>query len=803
MNIIYGRNYSGKTTLSRIFDSITLGHMHKDYLGGEFTLHTEDVAIPVVTQSNLEDCPYAVRVYNTDYVKRNLSWLSNEDEGDITPFALIGSDNVEAQRAIDAIDEQLGSVDEKKGLLYTEDIKTKEFTTQKDEYEAELIGLENQLKTKANSDLKKKNYFVMQGTNYNVNNLKEDIKQILICSPAELEYGLEESVVFHNYSLDERAMLSDESKSQLKRIVDEARKIEIDSLPESEPHLNEYEERVKELVSRKITLSRTLQELVENELLQKWVDEGRKLNKERKTCAFCGNLISGERWEILDAHFSKESEDLKQMLTELKEILIKASNSLDSFLDGKGFVKENIYVAFAGEYASILEEWNEYVELYKKAIGNLVTLIDERLENLFKPVAFELDCFSISLVPILKKMNELINLNNTYGLKLDKEKQDARDKLRLCEVYEYCTDIHYTERLEKMEREGKAVEAKEIEVKSLSAQIKELKDLRNQKEQDKKDEGKAAQKVSKLLVNHFGNGSLSLEPESIEEVDEETGELKPRTKFVVKRGGLDAKNLSDGEKSLISFCYFIARMDDELNGPDAGNLVIFIDDPISSLDSSHIFFMYSLIDSVIAEPKRYGQLFISTHNLEFLKFLKRISLPGEWSKKEISHYVVVKLRKGDTDEYKCEIEEMPKYLKDYVTEYNFLFQQIHQIASPVRGDKQVLYGNIYSHYYNIGNNMRKFLECYLFYRYPDTDDPIKSHLRQLFDGTVPSEVNRIVNEFSHLVWAERGMRVVDVPEIEKAAKHILSAIKNKDPEHFETLCNSVGVDMNVDLSLTA
>lgn len=804
MNIIYGRNYSGKTTLSRIFDGITLGALHKDYLDADFTLYTDDTTVPEVKENNMGDCPYDVRVYNSDYVNRNLSWLKNEEEGDIKPFALIGSDNVEAQRAIDEINEQLGSVEEKKGLLYTEKIKGEEFSTKQGKYEEDINSLENQLRTKANGDIKRQNYYVKQGSSYIVTNIKGDIEQILKCDVAEPEEGQDKDTVFHNYSLDESVVLSDEVKEQLRKTVDEAQKEKIQRLPEGEPHLSEYEEQVKDLVTKKITLTQTLQELVENDLLQKWVDEGRELNTERKTCAFCGNPISPERWETLNAHFSKESEELKHSLTTLREKLDKASNGLDGFLESKNFKKENIYVTYSEEYASVIGQWDEYVVGYKKAIGNLMDLIAERLANLFKPVEYTLEPFKTSLLPVLKAINDLIEKNNEYGLKLDREKHAARDKLRIDYVYQFCTDIHYTERLEKLERDEKEVEGKETEVKKLASQIKGLKDLRAEKERDKKDEGKAAQKVTKLLVNHFGNGSLSLEPEDLEdEVDEETGEIKKRTRFVVKRGGQYAKNLSEGEKSLISFCYFIAKMDDELNGPDANNLVIFIDDPISSLDSSHIFFMYSLIDSVIAEPRRYGQMFISTHNLEFLKFLKRIDLPGEWGRKEVSHYVVAKLRKGDTDEYKCEIKEMPKYLKDYVTEYNFLFQQIHEIASPVSGDKQTLYGNKYSQYYNIGNNMRKFLECYLFYRYPNTEDPIKSHLKKLFDGTVPSEVNRVVNEYSHLVWAERGLRVVDVPEIEKAAKHILKALKTKDEEHFKTLCASVGVDENIDLSLTA
>lgn len=798
VNIIYGRNYSGKTTLSRIFDGISLGQLLKKYSDGEFTVYGDGFT---VSETNMKDCPYAIRVYNSEYVKRNLGWLNDEEGGEIKPFALIGSDNVAAQLAIDKIDEELGSVEAKKGLLYAEDVATKEYKTKKDKYDETTAWLENQLRGKANNDIKRKNLYVKQGMNYNVNNIKGDIDEFLDIEVIETEEE-NSAYIFHRYSLDDKVVLTDDEKLRLTKTVEEALKAEIKTLPESEPHLKEYEEQVLQLVTKKITLNKTLQELVDDDLLQDWVDQGRERNKDRKTCAFCGNPISKERWEALDAHFSKESEELKQGLLTLKQKLENARKALDDYLPRMGFTKDNIYVANIKEYEAVIEQWNEYVEWYKEEIDGLIKLIDERLGNIFKPLSYESEAkVSRELVPILKAINGLIEVNNQYGLKLENEKGKARTQLRLDYVYHFCTDIQYAETMERIEHEEEEMNAKSAVMLHIAADIGLKRKDRKQKELDKKDEGKAAKKVTALLVNHFGNGSLSLEPETIEDdVDEETGEIKPRTRFVVKRGADYAFNLSEGEKSLISFCYFIAQMDDELKGPDAGKLVIFIDDPISSLDSSHIFFMYSLIDTVIAEPKKYGQLFISTHNLEFLKFLKRIKLPGEYGKKELSHYVVEKLRKGD-DDYKCVIEDMPKYLKDYVTEYNFLFEQIYEMVKPVRGDRKALINNTYTQYYNVANDMRKFLECYLFYRYPDTDSPF-DHLNQLFEGPLPSAVNRVVNEYSHLAWAERGLRVIDVPEMETAAKHILRALKEKDLIHFETLCKSIGVDKNVDLSLS-
>lgn len=796
VNIIYGRNYSGKTTLSRIFDGISMGRLHKNYLDGEFILYTEGDTVNTVTQVNMKDCPYVVRVYNSDYVDRNLSWLRNEEEGEIAPFTLLGSDNVEAQREIDEIDAQLGSVDEKKGLLYTYDVKANEYKVKKQTFDDAATNLDNQLRNKANADIKRKNHYVKQGITYNINNIQRDIDEVVTAANIVDEYTGEVTIKF---MVNDTVVLTDEKKEQLKKTIDESVKPTITALPEGESHLTTYVEKVKELVSKNITLSKVLQELVENDLLQAWVEKGRELQKERKTCAFCGNPISPERWEALNAHFSKESEELKTELTTLKEKLETASKVLDSFMESKGFVIENIYAPYLDEHARVISLWEVFVESYKNGIGQLIAVIVERLGNIFKPVNVdELKVEVAGYKEFKDNFNALVEKNNAYGLKLDSEKEIARKELRLDYVRRFCLDINYSSTKEWLTKEEVMLGTMKTAVEALATQIALLKARRKKKELDKKDEGKAALKVTELLYNHFGNGSLSLEPETVEdEVDEETGEVKPRTRFVVKRGGKEAKNLSEGERSLISFCYFIAQMEDELNGPEAGNLVVLIDDPISSLDSSHIFFMYSLIETIFIKPTCFGQLFLSTHNLEFLRFTKRFKMNGPKGTNRICYYVTVKLGKGTMRDYRCEIKEMPLYLKKYMTEYNFLFEQIYEIAMLNNEEDQTLYAEQYTLYYNIGNNMRKFLECYLFNRYPNADEPLKMYLDRMFDGHVPSEVNRVVNEYSHLAWASRGMRVMDVPEVVTAAREILNALRTRDWAHYESLCKSVGKDETV------
>ncbi len=147
--------------------------------------------------------------------------------------------------------------------------------------------------------------------------------------------------------------------------------------------------------------------------------------------------------------------------------------------------------------------------------------------------------------------------------------------------------------------------------------------------------------------------------------------------------------------------------------------VIWIDDPISSLDGNHIFFVYSLIKIAIVDDEKFEQLFISTHNLDFLKYLKRltggfINKNSKFQSYERQFFLVVRQDKVAT------IQIMPKYLKEYITEFNYLFHQIYKCS-----EMAVVDDSNYTAFYNFGNNARKFLEIYLYYKYPDNSSDVE------------------------------------------------------------------------------
>lgn len=88
------------------------------------------------------------------------------------------------------------------------------------------------------------------------------------------------------------------------------------------------------------------------------------------------------------------------------------------------------------------------------------------------------------------------------------------------------------------------------------------------------------------------------------------------------------KTLSEGEKTLISFLYFLEVCNGELNAAGGGlksERIIVIDDPISSLSHNYVYDIASLIRRLVLHPKtRFKQVIILTHNLFFFHEMHKL-----------------------------------------------------------------------------------------------------------------------------------------------------------------------------------
>jgi len=77
------------------------------------------------------------------------------------------------------------------------------------------------------------------------------------------------------------------------------------------------------------------------------------------------------------------------------------------------------------------------------------------------------------------------------------------------------------------------------------------------------------------------------------------------------------EGLSEGELQVLSLCFFFAFLDIQ---NDKKNKIIVFDDPITSLDNSNLSCLVDLISEVSPE---FSQIFILTHHRTFFKFLRK------------------------------------------------------------------------------------------------------------------------------------------------------------------------------------
>lgn len=754
INIIYGRNYSGKTTLSRIFRAFETGKISDKYVNPKFQLkigNGEDIDQTKI--SNKQD----FRVFNSDFIDENLSFLRDSDSGNIQPFAILGDTNTTLVAEIEDLQNELGinKEEEKTGLYKELGDKEKAYKDADKNYNSKNTSLNSNLTDKART--MKNSYRDFVDANYNITHIKSDIETIFT---------------------DNISLKSEQDINELKKLLTEETKENIRKASATLLYDTLVSE-TKILLARKVKSADKVQELVENSLLNNWVKEGLDLHKERTTCAFCGQTLPSNRLETLQHHFNEEMEalqnDLEAEITKIEEEKTNANKIVENISE------TDLYVKYQNDAKTNLESIKTIIFNYCQELDKLSAQLENKKKEVFHELVFEEpNNHTQELSDVVGKYNGIVDQALKYGQNLQKEKGTAKETLRLNTVKQFVDDIKYSDLCKEIDNLKKEADQKKTEFDTFKVDVGKKETKLAIKKSQLNDEEKGANKVNEYLTNFFGHEFLQLVPIKEESENEDAKHYR----FEIQRNGKKAYNLSEGECRLVAFSYFMAKLNDtETAGKKP---LIWIDDPICSLDANHVFFVYSLISSEIAIKDNFEQLFITTHNLDFLKYLKRLkSKYVDKDKDRSKGYFIIERKNDDTH-----LMVMPKYMKDFVTEFNYLFASIYKCANSELGEET------YPLFYNFSNNARKFLEIYLFYKYPDDSEDRKKQ-ESFFGEKIPVFLNeRVTNEYSHLKGdIERASNPVEYPveTMKKDAQMILERIQYHDQNQYDALLKSIGV----------
>lgn len=717
-NLIYGWNGSGKTTLSNLFAASETGISDK-HPTIEYEIETDTGNIKQGETSSRK-----ARVFNQDYIAKNIEVLS----GKAKPIFILGEENKKIAEEIKK-DEQLLMGKEEK-LKTANDSKTSQIK-QKDK---QFTDIARTISANTSGEATRK---------YNKTNAEAAFKQL---SAKEL---LEETDIIKN-----NLTLRQLEKQSLKEL----------SIPESTYHNKELDlcDLLKKIIIESTDLSaQTVESIIidrlkQNDDISKWVEDGVALHGKykSKTCEYCNQPLPEQRIKSLADHFNEADKKLKNNV----DVLVEELRKVYSLIDGiKPIDKANLYEEIQAEYQSAAQT----LEDAKKDILEKVIALGKSLKDKKSKTTESIKlCYEINIsqfTAAIEKVNTEIRKHNAKTNNFRNEKDTAQKKLEkhyLSTIYDDIknleTNIKNVETEMKKLADGDPDNPSEIGINNLKKRIAGNKVKISSLH-------KGCKQINENLKTFLGRDEIVFEAE-------EEG-------YVIKRHGVIAENLSEGEKNAIAFVYFTVHLQDQ--NFDIKEGIVVVDDPVSSLDSNSLFQAFAFLKNTVKDAH---QIILFTHSFDFLRLL--LGWLNYRKLKDVRSLYMLKNHYG-SEGRNAEITKLDQLLQDHESEYHYLFKRLYNFQSE---------GTIES-VYDVPNLARKVLDTFLMFRVPNNKSIYEKLSDLTFDEHKKAAIYKFTNDQSHITGG--GFDPSLVQETQNNVKYLLEMMERVFPEHYKILVESI------------
>ncbi len=384
-NIIYGWNYSGKTTISRIFGLLE-NKKKRDFNDLKFTFI--DANNDVINERNYQTNTKIIQVFNSDFVANNLSFAGDA----FNPVLLLGEESKEAEEKIEELDKKLTQC--------LNDIR------KCDHAESTVLRTISTAKTQESAEIKRRIRLVPA---FGTTQLDQYIRTV---QRSDENFSLSDDELDSTLSIAHRA---------------DADKLQPVAKSDTELELSIYHTEASTLLLKKPEFTNTIDYLIENKGVGSWVEMGLSLHEDKEECEFCGNTLGEERLSKLQAHFSKDlvnhKAELNALILKVKEARISDTLLPDSKLNNQ----------FHKRLQEINKELGSSIRNYNLELDKVVNALQQKVDDPF--VIHELESLDESHQAKLKNdissLNILIDENNLFCENFEEEKRSAVERLKL------------------------------------------------------------------------------------------------------------------------------------------------------------------------------------------------------------------------------------------------------------------------------------------------------------------------------------------------------------------------------------
>jgi wobble nucleotide-excising tRNase len=724
-NLFYGFNGSGKSTLSRIFACLQHGTRHNK-LPDDCTFEIE------MSDGRKFTCPDAlsgieqrVCVFNSDFVVDNLRW----ETGVANPVFYISAEQGDAAEQLKAIEAKLPAAQkELEGETKLVKERERSFTDYK----------KNLAKTISER--------LRQASRYEAPQLIVDIEKLGATATNKLSAA----------DLDAATATCARSEPPAK----------VKPVGIAVSSLRETFEAARKLASQSVG-EFVVANLEAHPLMVPWAKQGHDyhIGQSLESCLYCGEKISDQRKQLLTAAFDDQ---LNRFIVELNTAVHHASHCAEGLA-----ITEAAIPAAAQLSAEFQPAFKSAASTLNAALKEVKPILMTALNSLRERKAAPTRTVDVSLLPreeleaLLKKLESACEALNA----ICKQHSDMVDDFTAHQTKaREAIRRHYIasngEDFKKHSGEVSDATAEEANCKATVTQLQDdIVALRTKVQQH----GPAADKINALVKSYLGHSELTIV------AVKEGYELH-------RHGALVTGAPSEGEKTAIAICYFLSTL--EAEDRKVKNLIVVVDDPVSSLDTKAMNYACGLIRNRLSDA---SQLILLTHNQHCMNEFKK-SWKG-WARAKPAtaslKFIDVSIRSTSMVRT-ANIIDLPKHFRDYESEYHFLFEKVMAL--------EAANGSQFDYAFMMPNVLRRVLEIFLAFKVPrdgNLADKIKT-LCERHNGLDQNRLNaleRLSQVESHSdnlddLIAQSSMTIEESVDANTALIHLMDIV---DPAHLTDL----------------
>ncbi|MFP6088092.1 AAA family ATPase [Helicobacter pylori] len=676
-NIIFGNNGCGKTSLTRAFELLIPKNKHIEKYrtisadkSPSIEFECEDRSYKIEPNSDIRVPPFKVEIYNSDFLHNNAPLnsefgLKKLDDGTII---LEGSVLGEETKEINQLKDCRGKVERRKREIKDENSTETLTAKQKSEIEKYKEEIEK---------IRKK------VTSRTIQITLNEIEINNSCKVSKDKFKYQEDVLTKlekDFNELDEAMKKFDGLKEMELPKDYQTikdKLEFLFSFDIDKEAGQVSEKIKEHISK---------------VGREFIEKGIKLQKEMldNTCPFCTQTILNGIIQDYTSYFNKSVETFNQCSLEV-----------------------------SGTLKNILDQWN----------------IKEILQSFEKFKPFMKKDFSKNKESLEKALEQIKVLLEKLQKEVDK-KEGAKNEKKFQEIDKELLEIQ--ENIQQCVGEtGKILNQKKEQKKKLEKLKTELKEVRIKKAKHDSYDWQKIKKEAEIKLSVLNRGHERLNC-LLEKIDNKLKKL-----YEQKRPDIEAINsylkalnltkyslhedyrivlnsdvlenseaemiLSDGEKTTLAFAYFLARLKLFYKKENLKDLVVIIDDPISSLDEQRIYNTSDIVAKInqelageALEKDEKAQVFVLTHNHTFMARL--INMVG----KNARYFQL------ERHQNQLKIVCKNKVVGYFDTFYLLLFKEVYAFAK-----KEKVQDN-FNEAINYGNKVRILLEGFLKINFIDS-----------------------------------------------------------------------------------